>query len=278
MTPGVQYRGRFAPSPTGPLHFGSLVAAVGSYLDAKSRGGEWLVRIEDIDIPRNAPGAADRILRTLERYALEWDGPVVYQTSRFGTYGQVLESLKHAGTAFPCGCTRREAGEGPYPGICRDGLPPGRGARAWRLRTGTEPIRFRDRRLGECTERLSETCGDFVLFRADGYWAYQLAVVVDDAWQGITDIVRGEDLLDSTARQICLQRALGVPTPSYLHLPIARDANGDKLSKQTKAPALDEEHPAPELVRAMRFLGLDPPETGELRALWKWGISAWKQE
>lgn len=278
MRPGAQYRGRFAPSPTGPLHFGSLVAAVGSYLDAKSRGGEWLVRIEDIDIPRNAPGAADAILRTLERYGFEWDGPVVYQTSRFDAYRQALESLKRAGAAFPCACTRREAGDGPYPGICRDGLPPGRDTRAWRLRTGTEPVRFRDRRLGEFTEQLSETCGDFVLLRADGYWAYQLAVVVDDAWQGITDVVRGEDLLDSTARQIFLQRALVAATPSYLHLPIARDANGDKLSKQTKAPALDEQHPVPELARAMRFLGFDPPETGEIEALWKWGISAWKLE
>lgn len=273
--PAPLYRGRFAPSPTGPLHLGSMVAAVGSYLDARSRGGEWLIRMEDIDIPRNAPGAADAILRTLERYGFEWDGPVVYQTSRFDAYRRALESLRARGSAFACGCTRREAGDGPYPGTCRNGLPAGRSGRAWRLRVDSRPVAYHDRRLGPFEERLDQPCGDFVLLRADGYWAYQLAVVVDDAWQRVNAVVRGEDLLDSTARQIFLQRALGFPSPSYLHLPLARDAQGEKLSKQTLAPALDDDNPVPALRNAMRLLGMDPPPIDTAPDLLHWGKNSW---
>jgi glutamyl-Q tRNA(Asp) synthetase len=252
------YRGRFAPSPTGPLHFGSLVAAAGSWLDARRAGGRWLVRIEDIDETRNVPGADSLILRTLEAYGLTWDEEVVWQTRRHSLYAAALRQL--GAKAFPCACTRKEA-PGRYPGTCRDGIPPGRAPRAFRLRVDDTPITFHDRRLGSFTEVLTESCGDFVLRRADGLYAYQLAVVVDDAAQHITDVVRGADLLDSTARQIFLQRQLGVPTPRYLHLPVVLNDDGQKLSKQTHAPPVDPAGDAVTLARALRFLGVPiPPE------------------
>jgi glutamyl-Q tRNA(Asp) synthetase len=254
MTP-APYRGRFAPSPTGPLHFGSLVAALASYLDARAVGGQWLVRMEDIDTPRTMPGAAASILSCLEVYGLHWDGPVLYQSARLPAYRQALEQLARDGHVFGCACTRRDLGEsGLYPGTCRGGLPEGVPPRAWRLRVDSQPVEFLDRLYGPRRELLTETCGDFVLLRADGIFAYQLAVVVDDAFQGITDVVRGSDLLDSTARQIVLQRRLGYPLPRYLHIPIVVDENGEKLSKQTRAqPVPDLGSPAV-LARAIAYL------------------------
>jgi glutamyl-Q tRNA(Asp) synthetase len=264
------YRGRFAPSPTGPLHFGSLVAAAGSWIDARRAGGRWLVRIEDIDEPRTVPGADLLILKTLDAYGLEWDEEVVWQTRRHALYRQAIESL--GDKVYPCACSRKEAGD-RYPGTCRAGVPPGREAKAIRLRVPDEPISFVDRRLGEFSEVLS----DFVLRRADGLYAYQLAVVVDDAAQGITDVVRGADLLDSTARQVFLQRQLGVPTPRYLHLPVATNEAGEKLSKQTKAPPIDPAGDPAILLQALAFLGFDlpPPLAGApCRELLDWAVRA----
>lgn len=248
-----EYRGRFAPSPTGPLHFGSLVAALASYLDAKAHGGQWLVRMEDVDLPRCKQEFADEILRQLEAYGLEWDGPVAWQSQRGALYESVLDSLRANGALFPCGCTRQEAGD-RYPGTCRQGLAPGRAARSWRLRVSGETIAFQDRLQGWYRENLAETCGDFVLKRADGLYAYQLAVVVDDAEQGITHVVRGADLLDSTARQIWLQRQINAPTPAYLHIPVVLGADGQKLSKQTLAEPIDTRDPQPAKAAALEFL------------------------
>src|SRR5258708_1548417 len=235
------YIGRFAPSPTGPLHIGSLVAAVASWLDARAAGGRWLVRIEDLDRPRCIPGAADEILRALDRLGLGWDGEVVHQSARQDLYRDALRRLH--GHTYWCGCTRREIADSSlglavdgahiYPGTCRAaGLAAGR---ALRIRTGAEEIRFTDRVQGEQSQVLERDVGDFVLYRADGMHAYQLAVVVDDAAQGVTDVVRGADLIDSTPRQISLQRLLGLPTPRYLHVPAAVNGAGEKLSKQTGA-------------------------------------------
>lgn len=262
------YTGRFAPSPTGPLHFGSLVAALGSYLDARSRGGRWLVRIEDIDPPREVAGAADDILRTLEVFGLHWDGEVLYQSTRIEAYCVALDRLRQVGQAYDCGCSRRDVAEagipgidGPvYPGTCRAGLPAGKEARAVRVRTDDSSIDFSDRLQGWTEQRLDTLCGDFVIRRADGLFAYQLAVVVDDAFQGVTDIVRGADLLDSTPRQIHLIRLLGLDQPSHAHLPLVTDAQGNKLSKQTGARPLDTDRPQTALVEALRFLGHEPPD------------------
>jgi len=268
------YRGRFAPSPTGPLHFGSLVGALASYLDARAHGGTWLVRIEDIDGPRTVPGADRQILATLEAFGMRADEPPVWQSARTADYVQAFTALQDAGLVYPCGCSRKEIADSlanaharhttlAYPGTCRDGLK-GKSPRAWRLRV-PEPdaasIAFDDRWQGPQSQDLAAEVGDFVLKRADGQWAYQLAVVVDDANQGITHVVRGVDLLDSTARQIYLQRALHLPTPAYLHVPVVVDANGEKLSKQTGAAPLDAHAPLPARVAALmaaaRHLGLD---------------------
>lgn len=267
------YIGRFAPSPTGPLHFGSLVAAVASWLDARAARGKWLVRIEDLDQPRTQAEAAGTILRQLEALGLEWDGPVLCQSARRDHYRAALEQLQRAGAAYWCGCSRKEiadsvtrfwsaGGSVPppartriYPGVCRTGLAPGKQRRAVRVRTGGAPIRFGDRLQGEILQSVEHEIGDFVIFRADGLYAYQLAVVVDDAAQGVTDVVRGADLLDSTARQILLQRLLRLPTPRYLHIPVAVNAEGEKLSKQTRAPAVTSDRPAAALVEALAFLG-----------------------
>lgn len=250
--------GRFAPSPTGPLHFGSLVAALASWLDARAAGGRWLVRIEDLDPPREQPGAADDILRTLERLGLYWDGEVIFQRSRTALYQKSLENLREF--TYWCGCTRREVADSSlglaadgaqiYPGTCRNGLPPGRPPRALRLKVSGS-IDFLDRVQGPQRQNLENDVGDFVLLRADGQFAYQLAVVVDDAEQGVTDVVRGADLLGSTARQIFLQRRLGLATPRYLHVPAALDAAGEKLSKQTGAGPVSDA----DLRRALAFLG-----------------------
>ncbi|HEX8988655.1 MAG TPA: tRNA glutamyl-Q(34) synthetase GluQRS [Rhodocyclaceae bacterium] len=279
-----RYRGRFAPSPTGPLHFGSLVAALGSCLEARVRQGEWLLRMEDVDEPRCSPGAAEDMLRTLERLGFEWDGEVMVQSRRKARYGELLERLKAAGLAYPCGCTRRELadsalapdGAAIYPGTCRNGLPAGKSPRAWRLRVGEAVVDFEDAIQGRVHQELGTEVGDFVLLRADGYFAYQLAVVADDADQGITHVVRGADLLDSTARQIRLQRCLAFPTPGYAHLPVAVNGRGEKLSKQTLAAAVDERAPAEALCAALRFLGQEPPPgLGDAAAVWGWALAHW---
>jgi glutamyl-Q tRNA(Asp) synthetase len=255
------YVGRFAPSPTGPLHFGSLVAALASWLDARAAKGRWLVRIEDLDAPRSEPRAADHILRTLEEFGLGWDGCVVYQSRRTALYDAARRRLENH--TYWCGCTRREiadsslglAADGAqiYPGTCRNGIASGKAPRALRLRTSDEAIGFVDRVQGPQHQRLDRDVGDFVLYRADAQYAYQLAVVVDDAAQGVTDVVRGADLLDSTPRQIYLQRLLGYPTPRYLHVPAAVNAAGEKLSKQTGAAPITPGRDA--LRRALSFLG-----------------------
>jgi glutamyl-Q tRNA(Asp) synthetase len=258
-----EYVGRFAPSPTGPLHFGSLVAALASYMQARAAKGKWLLRIEDLDLPREQPGAADQILRALERFGFEWDGPVLWQSARLERYRAVLEDLLRRGFAYPCGCSRKELedsalaidGSRIYPGTCRHGLAPGKSPRAVRLRTHATPIGFDDLIQGPAQQRVEREVGDFVLKRADGVYAYQLAVVVDDLDHGVTDVVRGADLLDSTARQIHLQRILGAPTPRYAHVPVAVDTAGQKLSKQTGATPIDIADPERELARARRFLG-----------------------
>ena len=251
--------GRFAPSPTGPLHMGSLIAAAASWLDARAARGRWLVRIEDIDAPRSVAGAAAEILRTLERLGLWWDGDVVYQSQRSALYRAALQRLR--GQTYWCNCTRREiadsslglAADGAhiYPGTCR--AANAREGRSLRVRTGAEQIRFVDRLQGAQSQVLERDLGDFVLYRADGVFAYQLAVVVDDAAQGITDIVRGADLLDSTPRQIHLQHLLGLTAPRYLHVPVALNAQGEKLAKQTGAGAVAATWHT--LQKALRFLG-----------------------
>lgn len=261
----AEYVGRFAPSPTGPLHFGSLVAALASCMEARSATGKWHVRIDDLDQPRAQPGAADEILRTLERFGLEWDGPVLVQSARLERYRATLDELTRRGLAYPCSCTRKELedsalaidGARIYPGTCRRGLAPGKTARALRLRTHGAPIGFDDAVQGRVEQRVEQEVGDFVLRRADGIIAYQLAIVVDDMDQCVTDVVRGADLLDSTARQIHLQRLLGAHTPRYAHVPVALNAAGEKLSKQTGARPLDLADPKAELARARRFLGQD---------------------
>ncbi len=280
------YRGRFAPSPTGPLHFGSLIAAVGSFLDARAHGGEWLVRMEDVDRPRAVAGAADGILRTLEALGLEWDGPVMRQSRRDDAYRAALADLEAQGAVYPCACSRKEIADssiaGPggliYPGTCRRGLPPGRGGRAVRLRV-EGGVSFDDRLQGEIHQDLEREVGDFVLRRADGLFAYQLAVVVDDGEQRITHVVRGGDLLDSTPRQIYLQRLLGLAVPSYLHLPVAVNERGEKLSKQTLAPAVDAARPVPLLCQVLRFLDMPPPpevEEGRVEDFWRWAVARWR--
>ena len=281
-TSQCSYTGRFAPSPTGPLHFGSLIAAVGSYLEARSQHGRWLIRIEDIDSPRTVPGAADAILSLLDTYGFTWDGPVPYQTQRLMFYQSAQEQLENAGLAYPCSCTRREiAALSPqriYHGLCRKGvLQPDR-PQAMRVITHNNPIGFRDAVQGNFAQVLASDVGDFVIRRSDGLYAYQLAVVVDDAEQGVTHIVRGSDLLDSTPRQIYLQQLLNLPTPSYMHLPIVLDNTGHKLSKQTGATGLSLTHCGQSLFAALAFLGQKPP--AELmhwrpEAIWQWAIAHW---
>lgn len=308
------YKGRFAPSPTGPLHAGSLVAALASWLDARAHNGQWLVRIEDVDTPRCVPGVDQRILQQLAACGLLPDEPPAYQSQRSHLYQQALERLVAQGLAYPCACTRQDIalalaatgqarqrhGELVYPGTCRHGLN-GRAARAWRFLTlnsasnmplatvqrsqqainliaFSEPknTTWHDRRLGEQAQNVSREVGDFILRRADGLWAYQLAVVVDDAAQGITHIVRGEDLADNTARQILLQRALGLAQPLYLHTPLVLGVNGEKLSKQNGARALDTDRPLALLETAGKTLGLELP--AESVQAWLAGaVLQWRQ-
>ena len=283
------YRGRFAPTPSGPLHFGSMVAAVGSFLDARVKGGQWLVRIDDLDPPRAVPGAADEILRCLDAFGMHWDGPVVYQSARNDAYHAALHRLAQSGHTYPCACSRREIADAgvagaegaAYPGTCRKGLAAGREARALRARTDGAVIGFDDGLQGPVRQDLQTEMGDFVIYRADHVFAYHLACAVDDAFQGITDVVRGADLIASTPRQIHLQRLLGLPTPGYLHLPVAVNAAGEKLSKQTRAPAVDYLNPAAPLARVLRFLGHQPPVAVagmDVATLWEWAVSNWQRE
>ena len=285
----IIYRGRFAPSPTGPLHFGSLVAATGSFLEARSRSGEWHLRMEDVDAPRCSAAAAAEILRALEAFGFAWDGELIWQSRRTQAYAAALERLKAAGRVFPCACTRKELadsaiapdGAAIYPGTCRQGLPAGREARAWRVAVGDARVSFEDAIQGCITSDLGNEAGDFILLRADGLYAYQLAVVVDDADAGITHVVRGADLLASTARQIFLQQCLGLPTPTYAHLPVAVNAAGEKLSKQTLATPIDVSRPAPALLAALQFLGQRPPPEladATVPEMWAWALENWRMD
>lgn len=280
-------RGRFAPSPTGPLHFGSLIAALASYCDARVHGGDWLLRIEDVDEPRSRRGAEDAILRTLSRYRFVWDGAVERQSARTSRYEAALDTLVRHGQAYPCACTRRElevaplaaGGERVYPGTCRSGVPPyrsQRAQRAWRVRVGDAAVAYADRLQGLQSQALGRDVGDFVIKRADGLFAYQLAVVVDDADQSITDVVRGADLLSSTPRQIHLQQLLGTRTPTYLHIPVAINGAGEKLSKQTRALALPDD-PLPPLLAAWRFLDQPAPlaYVHDVTAFWRHALGTW---
>jgi glutamyl-Q tRNA(Asp) synthetase len=294
MTDRPPYIGRFAPSPTGPLHIGSLVAAMASYLDAKAHHGQWLVRIEDVDVGRNVAGADQHILASLQRCGMAWDGEVTWQTQRYALYQQAVEQLGQL--VYPCGCSRREIADsqinqavGPnqmpvYPGTCRNGLAAGKVGRALRLKVPQAPhcvMSFEDRWFGHYSQDITAEAGDFVILRADGYWAYQLAVVVDDGAQGVTDIVRGVDLIDSTPRQLYLQQALGLPQPTYLHVPVVLNDVGDKLSKQNGAIAFDDGGAAQQLLRsallpAARFLGLDV-QAETIDAFWRAAVPAWAQ-
>lgn len=280
------YRGRFAPSPTGPLHFGSMVAAVGSFIEARHRGGDWLVRIEDLDPPREMPGAVADILRTLEAFGLHWDGEVVYQSRRHALYEEALEKLKARDELYACACSRREIADSSvkgvdglvYPGTCRSGIAEGRAPRAWRVKVDGQKIEFNDVLQGRTMRDMAADFGDFVVRRADGFFAYQLAVVVDDAAQGITEVVRGADLIESTPRQIHLQKLLGLPTPGYLHLPVALSKQREKLSKQTFAAPADVARPAPLLCQVLRFLGQEvPPELADagIEDFWRWAVTHW---
>lgn len=286
MQTNTSYRGRFAPSPTGPLHFGSLVAAVGSYLQARHQNGVWFVRIEDLDPPREVPGASDAILRSLERFGFEWDAEVVFQSQRGETYLAALQQLRLDGLIYPCNCSRKEIAEtglsgryGPiYSGLCRPGLARDRHPQALRIVTHNRPLGFDDALRGHFSQQIEGEVGDFVVRRADALFAYQLAVVVDDAAQQITEVVRGSDLLDNTPRQIHLQQLLALPTPRYVHLPVATNRAGEKLSKQTGATSIDTHAPLPQLMQALGFLGQQPPAElaeGDLDSFWHWAIKNW---
>lgn len=284
-SPASGYRGRFAPSPTGPLHFGSLVAALASYLDARAVDGQWLLRIEDVDETRAVAGAAGDILRTLEALGLHWDGDVLVQSHRKAAYLAAIDDLKARGLAYDCGCTRKEIAavaphgiEGPiYPGTCRDGLPPGKQPRSVRLKVPDRDIGFDDRIVGHVHHNLARELGDFVIHRADGYTAYQLAVVLDDAEQGINQVVRGADLLLSTPRQIYLQQLLELPSPRYAHVPLVLDEDGHKLSKQDSAHPVSAAEPLTALLSALAFLGQSPPDErpASVDEFWRWAIPRW---
>ena len=290
------YVGRFAPSPSGPLHAGSLVAALASYLDARAHDGRWLLRIEDLDEARTVAGAAEQMINTLAAFGMQSDGEVVWQSQRKHAYQQAFERL--AAHVYPCSCSRKEIADSRtnlaadlvadlaadraliYPGTCRAGLTQGRVARAWRLRIPDhQKIEFTDRLQGHIRSQLATEVGDFVLKRADGFWAYQLAVVVDDALQGVTDVVRGADLLGSTTRQIYLQQLLGLGTPRFMHVPVVVNAAGEKLSKQTGAQALDMTQPLQALLAAANSLGLElePAAVNSLQAFWDVAIPAWSR-
>lgn len=292
-SPG-NYRGRFAPSPTGPLHQGSLVAAVASYLEARTQQGQWLLRMEDVDELRNVKGAADSILRSLEAYGFEWDESVVYQTQRKEAYEVALHQLKQQSLVYPCTCSRKQLRaaalegklkSGPlgyiYPGTCRSqSFKPGHSHDyAIRIKADEREICIEDALQDNYCQHLGDELGDFVIRRRDGLFAYQLAVVVDDAWQNITHVVRGTDLLDSTPRQVYLQQCLGYAPLHYAHLPIMRNPQGDKLSKQTGAEGIGHAADVPRLVDALRFLGQQPPaelHRATLHDAWQWALANWQ--
>lgn len=274
------YRGRFAPSPTGELHFGSLLAAMASYLRARESGGVWLVRMEDLDPPREVPGAAEAIIRALQRFGLNSDEPIVFQSKRHELYQQALEQLLAQDKAFWCGCTRKMLpADGVYPGTCAQGIPEGRQPRSVRFRIPADPVCFDDWLQGRHCMNLAEACGDFIIRRGDGLFAYQLAVVVDDAAQAISEVVRGIDLIDSTPRQIALYRALGHPSPEWLHLPVAVNELGRKLSKQTFARAISHDDPLTVLPTAWAFLGQAPMQRPvSLADFWRQAEQHWSSE
>ncbi|HEY9051032.1 MAG TPA: tRNA glutamyl-Q(34) synthetase GluQRS [Gammaproteobacteria bacterium] len=289
MSESIPYIGRFAPSPTGPLHFGSLIAAIASYLEARRHNGHWLVRMEDVDELRNVAGAADDILFTLEAYGFEWDGDILYQTRRKDAYQAAMEQLAEQDLIYRCTCSRRDLQDVAepgvhgliYPGICANSHHPEHVEHAVRLRTQDQAIDFTDAIMGSYGHNPKQDVGDFIIRRRDGLFAYQLAVVVDDAYQNITHVVRGTDLLDSTPRQIYLQQCLQFATPHYAHLPLAVNAKGDKLSKQTQAPAIEKSKAATMLVKALRFLGQEPEaglEHASLDTLWEWATSHWNMD
>ncbi|AZC33461.1 Glutamyl-Q tRNA(Asp) synthetase [Pseudomonas chlororaphis subsp. piscium] len=273
------YTGRFAPTPSGHLHFGSLVAALASYLDARAVGGRWLVRMEDLDPPREEPGAQAAILKALESYGFEWDGEMVRQSDRHAAYAEVLNRLFNQGLAYACTCSRKqlEPYHGIYPGLCRN-AGHGQEDAAIRLRVPELEYRFTDRVQGEFRQHLGRNVGDFVIRRRDGLYAYQLAVVLDDAWQGVTDIVRGADLLDSTPRQLYLQELLGLPQPRYLHVPLITQPDGHKLGKSYRSPPLAADQATPLLLRALRALGQKTDSEmvhASPREVLTWGIEHW---
>lgn len=282
--------GRFAPSPTGPLHFGSLVTAIASYLQARSQGGMWRVRIEDIDPPREVPGATSSILHALDQYGLEWDGDVLYQSARIAAYEHAIDTLLQNQHAYACSCSRSEirnsAKLGPlgpiYPGTCRKRNVALNTDAAIRVKTKNQTIRLDDANLGVITQNLNAQLGDFVVRRRDGLYAYQLAVVIDDAFQGITEVVRGTDLLDSTPRQLYLQRLLELPALRYFHIPLVSDMGGEKLSKQSGATPIPVNHkPIPRLIEAVRFLNQDPDASlidANRDEFWQWAIAHWRMD
>jgi len=280
------YRGRFAPSPTGALHFGSLIAATGSYLQARSRQGEWCLRIDDIDPPREAPGARDTILKTLAGFGFEWDGPVTYQSQHADIYAEALITLQDKGLVYPCACSRKVIAQAQaantqnpvYPGTCRRGLGPGQSARMLRINTEGVVMEFQDLLQGKHRYVLETTQGDFVVRRADGLFAYQLATGIDDAMQGMTEVIRGSDLLDTTPCQMFIQQALDLKSPTYGHLPVALNSNGQKLSKQTHARPLDIRQAVVQLWQALDFLGQKPAKDlreSSLKTLWEWAFANW---
>ena len=283
---GKQYIGRFAPSPTGPLHFGSLLAAVASYLRARKLGGDWLLRIEDVDPPREQPGAADEIIRALDAYGFEWDGEIIWQSVSRPEHDRAVQTLLREGMAYACGCSRRDLADAPrsalgiiYPGTCRQGCDAEE--TAIRVRTTDDPVGFNDLLQGVQSQQLESESGDFIVLRRDGLIAYHLAVVVDDYLQGITEIVRGIDLMDSTPRQIWLQQLLGYPTPDYLHIPVATHPDGQKLSKLTGAPGIPLRGKRRVLVAALDALMLRPPAdlaTNSLSEIWTWALNNWQIE
>jgi glutamyl-Q tRNA(Asp) synthetase len=282
------YRGRFAPSPTGPVHFGTLIAAVGSYLQAKKNNGDWLLRMEDVDITRKVEGADSDILNTLECFGFEWQGEVIYQSQQTPYYQEALEKLISQSLVFPCLCSRKKLATQTsvlkstvYPGTCRHRTLPETRPHSLRVVATNMTIEFNDRVMGKQSQNIEQECGDFVIKRRDGLFAYQLAVVVDDALQGITEIVRGADLLDSTPRQIYLQRLLGYSTPAYCHLPLAVDTSGNKISKSEGAARVDPGHTRELLVNTLRFLGQKPPPelpASSLDDIWRWAIENWQIE
>ncbi len=282
----ANYTGRFAPSPTGPLHFGSLLTAVASYAQARSNDGTWLLRIEDIDPPREPPGSDKLILDALVAYGFEWDGEVTYQSKLTPRHECLVEDLLRTGKAYYCSCSRRDLANSPrgslgtiYPGTCRDGCAAG--DNSVRLRTNNKPIEFTDALQGTHCQRLESESGDFVIKRRDGLIAYHMAVVVDDFEQGITEVVRGIDLIDSTPRHIWLQKTLGFPEPDYMHIPIAINSDGQKLSKLTGANGIDIDNPGQEICTALEALGQRPPaglDTAKLPEIWQWTIDHWRKE